>query len=194
MVCKSKANESLLMRQTGQRFWPPSVATWASYQNSQGRRRELPLRNYSPVTSIDTMCLDSITHTKCMCCMLRTKVMVCLKAEQVPHPSSSILHIILIRQCLLGTSGTQSLYISPWKCLPPLKEHCPWKWNSTHEIQDLLLSSKHYLAHLEMRDHLPPYTSSMQMISSPAFKRWVIVMVAARPDAKAKPTMNSKFK
>jgi len=33
----------------------------------------------------------------------------------------------------------------------------------------------------------------MQMTSSPAFKRWVIVVVAASPEAKVKPTMNSKF-
>lgn len=33
----------------------------------------------------------------------------------------------------------------------------------------------------------PPYTSSMHTIPSPAFSMWVMVTVAARPDAKARP-------
>lgn len=33
----------------------------------------------------------------------------------------------------------------------------------------------------------PPYTSSMQTMPSPAFSRWVIVTVAASPEARARP-------
>lgn len=43
------------------------------------------------------------------------------------------------------------------------------------------------------RGHLPPYTSSIQIIWSPAFKRWVTVTVAAKPEAKAKPKVKTKL-
>ena len=43
------------------------------------------------------------------------------------------------------------------------------------------------------RGHLPPYTSSIQIIWSPAFKRWVMVTVAAKPEAKAKPKTKTKL-
>lgn len=43
------------------------------------------------------------------------------------------------------------------------------------------------------RGHLPPYTSSITIIWSPAFKRWVIVTVAANPEAKAKPKIKAKL-
>ena len=40
---------------------------------------------------------------------------------------------------------------------------------------------------------VPPYTSSIQIIWSPAFKRWVMVTVAAKPEAKAKPKIKTKL-
>lgn len=41
--------------------------------------------------------------------------------------------------------------------------------------------------------HLPPYPSSIQIMWSPAFKRCVIVTVAAKPEAKAKPKIKTKL-